>query len=161
MMMARTNALYPTAVLAGLLLSAAHVARAGELIEPTQSLGGAVEQEGRLVVFSEPPGLPATLDGSSLGATPTAIIEVKAGVHHLEVASSKTDVKIDPGQTMQISLYKGSFIRIPVPEQPAVQPPEQRAVPATKAGPAPTTSGEPPSPPALSPIEHKRMFGYY
>jgi hypothetical protein len=161
MMMARVKVLHMSGILAGLMLSVAYVSRAADLIEPTRTLGGTEEPTGQLVVFSEPPGLPAALDGAGLGNTPTAIIEVKGGIHHLQVANSGTDISIQPGKTTQISLFKGSFVKIPVLEQPPLAPPEQLVAPAAIPGSPPATGGGPPSPPALSPILHRDMFGYY
>lgn len=144
----------------GLLLPAGDVPWAADLIEPTRTLDAPGRPEGKLVVSSEPPGAPVSLDGLSLGKTPTSINEVKAGIHHLRVETSETDITIEPGQTMQISLYKGSFIKIPEPEKELAQPPET-AVPSTAGSIPPPARSEEQRPPALSPILHNRMFGYY
>lgn len=144
----------------GSLLPAGDVASAADLIEPTRTLNASGKPEGKLVVFSEPPGLPVTLDGLSLGKTPTSINEVKSGIHHLRVETSETDITIEPSQTMQISLYKGSFIKIPEPEKEFALPPATDVPSTAGSKPSPARSEEQ-RPPALSPIEHRRMFGYY
>jgi hypothetical protein len=89
----------------------------GELIEPTQTLDG--EQQpttGRLTILSEPPGQKITLDGKSLGKTPTFLVEIEAGVHTLRVTDSETDVYVGPGKTLKVSLFKNEFVFIPVKE---------------------------------------------
>jgi hypothetical protein len=129
--------IFPVSLLAFSPLSAS------ELIEPSRSLGG--EQQpttGRLTVLSEPPGLKITLDGDSLGKTPTFMVEVEEGIHTLRVKESETDIYVKPGETLKISLHKGEFILIPVKEKPAEeQPPTQVATekPATGV----TTSRDP------------------
>ena len=95
-----------------------------ELIEPSRSLGG--EQQpttGRLTVLSEPPGLKITLDGDSLGKTPTFMVEVEEGIHTLRVKDSQTDIYIKSGKTLKISLHKNEFILIPVKEKPVEEQP--------------------------------------
>lgn len=143
----------------GLLLPAGGVAWAADLIEPTRTLDASGKPEGKLVVFSEPPGQPVSLDDLNLGKTPTSITEVKPGIHHLRVATSATDITIEPGQTMQISLYKGSFIKISKPEEELAQPPATVAPSTAESKPSPVRPEEP-RPPALSPIDHYHMFGY-
>ena len=88
-----------------------------ELVEPTRTLQGEQETVGRLTVLSEPPGLKITLDGNSLGKTPAFLVEVEAGIHSLRVKGSETDIYIEPGKTLKISLYKEEFILIPVSER--------------------------------------------
>lgn len=111
-----------------------------ELIEPSRSLGG--EQQpttGRLSVLSEPPGLKITLDGDSLGKTPTFMVEVEEGIHTLRVKESETDIYVKPGKTLKISLHKGEFILIPVKEKPVEeQPPTQVATEKPVTGAATT-----------------------
>ena len=144
----------------GSLLPAGDVPWAADLIEPTRTLDGPGKPESKLVVFSEPPGLPVSLDGHSLGKTPTSFYEVKPGSHRLRVETSEIDITLEPGQTMQISLYKGSFVRIPEPEKIPAQPPAKEATPMAESKPSPAPFVEQ-RPPALSPIEHYRLFGYY
>jgi hypothetical protein len=97
-----------------------------EVIEPTRTLGGEEKGPGRLTVLSEPPGLKITLDGNSIGKTPTFLVEVDEGIHTLQVNNSKTQIYIEPGKTLKISLHKDKFIFIPVAEkmldeQPAIE----------------------------------------
>jgi hypothetical protein len=158
--MTRFIAIQVIAVLIAVLLPVGNAPLADELIAPSRELGGAVKSQGQLIVFSEPPGLPAALDGRSLGQTPTAIETVDAGTHKLRVEAKETEIAIEPGQTLAISLFKGDFVRIAKTEEAPVQAPKKEAAPAVESRPAPATSGEY-QPPALSPIEHHRMFGYY
>lgn len=105
-----------------------------ELIEPSRSLGG--EQQpttGRLSVLSEPPGLKITLDGDSLGKTPTFMVEVQEGIHTLRVKESETDIYIKPGKTLKISLHKDEFILIPVKEKQVEEQPMTEAKTETRA----------------------------
>ena len=99
-----------------------------ELIEPSRSFEG--EQQpttGRLTVLSEPPGLKITLDGDSLGKTPTFMVEVEEGIHTLRVKDSQTDIYVKPGETLKISLHKNEFILIPVKEKPVEEQPVTEA----------------------------------
>ena len=105
-----------------------------ELIEPSRSLGG--EQQptaGRLTVLSEPPGLKITLDGDSLGKTPTFMVEVQEGIHTLRVKDSETDIYVKPGKTLKISLHKDEFILIPVKEKQVEEQPMTEAKTETRA----------------------------
>ena len=83
----------------------------GELIAPSRSLQGSGQTAGRLAVASEPPGLDAFLDGSSIGKTPVWLNGVEPGLHKLKVKDSETQIDVLPGKTLQVSLFKGSFIR--------------------------------------------------
>jgi hypothetical protein len=87
-----------------------------ELIEPTQTLKGEQETTGKLTVLSEPPGLKITLDGDSIGKTPVFMVEIDSGIHTLRVKDSETDILVEPGKTVKISLFKNEFILIPVRE---------------------------------------------
>lgn len=158
--MTRFTIIQVIAVLICVLLPAGTPSLADELMAPTRTLEGAAKPEGKLMVFSEPPGLPVALDGQSLGKSPTSIEEVNPGTHKLRVDTKETEIVIEPGQTMAISLFKGYFVKIPKPEEPLALPPKKEVTPPEKLSPSPTTSGEN-QPPALSPIEHYRMFGYY
>jgi len=84
----------------------------GELIAPTQTLRGTKEAQGKLTVVSEPTGLDAFLDGSNIGKTPVWLKDVKPGMHALKVKDSETQIHVLPGKTLQVSLFKGSFIKI-------------------------------------------------
>jgi hypothetical protein len=100
----------------------------GELIEPTHSLEGEQERTtGRLTILSEPPGQKATLDGEALGKTPIFLVEIDAGIHTLRVADSETDVYVEPGKTLKVSLFKDEFVFIPVKEKEVGAQPEMEA----------------------------------
>ena len=88
-----------------------------ELIEPTRTVEGKQEGPGRLTVLSEPPGLEITLDGNNLGKTPVFLVEVDAGTHTLNVQNSKTQIHIQSGKILKISLHRDKFIFIPVAEK--------------------------------------------
>jgi hypothetical protein len=89
----------------------------GELIEPTRTPLSAERNSGRISVVSEPPGLDVFLDNSKIGQTPISSVEVNAGIHKLRVQDSETEIFIKPGRSLQLSLYKGSFIEIPKKEE--------------------------------------------
>ena len=108
-----------------------------DLIEPTRILGGTANPPGSLIVVSEPPALDITLDDSHIGKTPAFVKNVKSGIHRLRVKDSETEIYIEPGETLQISLHKGEFIYIPVAEK---EPVEQQATREKKVTEARTTS---------------------
>ena len=87
---------------------------AAELIEPTRTLNGKSDQPGRLSVFSEPPELEVTMDGTDIGRTPVISKEVEPGIHVIRIKDSETNIIVKPGQPLQYSWFKGSFIVIPV-----------------------------------------------
>jgi hypothetical protein len=89
----------------------------GELIEPTRSLKDAEDLPGRLTVLSEPPGLEVALDGTIIGKTPFWMEEVKPGAHSLRIKGKETEIYVNPGKTLKISLFKGSFIIVPEQEK--------------------------------------------
>ncbi len=96
---------------------------AGEdLIAPTRTLEGREELPGRLTVVSEPPGLKVFLDGAEIGETPVWLNEVKPGSHTLRVQDSKRDVYVEPGKTVTLSYFKGSFIDVPEKKEVAREP---------------------------------------
>lgn len=145
---------------AALLLAAAHALLAADLIEPTRTLDDTGKAEGKLAVFSEPPALPVSLDGVSLGKTPTSLHGVKAGIHQLRVAMSETAIIIEPGQTMIVSLYKGSFIKLPEPAEESATTPETEVTSTHESGPyhAPSNEIELPT---LDPMERLRLLGHF
>ena len=87
---------------------------AAELIAPTHTLEGKNAQSGRLSVFSEPPELEVTLDGTDIGKTPVISKEVGPGTHVIRVKDSEINIIVKPGQPLQYSWFKGSFFVIPV-----------------------------------------------
>ena len=66
---------------------------AGVLIAPTRTLSGKIVQPGKVSVFSEPPGLEVTLDGTEIGKTPLLSKEVEPGTHVIRVE----DLEIERG----------------------------------------------------------------
>ena len=95
-----------------------------ELIEPTRNFGEKTETTSRLTILSEPPGLKVSLDGKGLGKTPAFLLEAKPGVHKLRVKDSETEIYLEPGKTLKISLFKNEFVQIPVEVKTPEQPPE-------------------------------------
>jgi len=92
------------------------------LIAPTRSLEGHQEPLGRMTVVSEPPDIEVFLDGSEIGQTPVWMKEVKPGSHKIRVRRSETDVLVEPGKTVTLSHFKGSFIVVPEEKEAARKP---------------------------------------
>ncbi len=92
-----------------------------ELIEPTRTLQGTSNAPGNLTILSEPPELVATLDDNHIGKTPIFLKNVKSGIHRLRIQKSETEIYVAPGGTLQISLFKGEFIKLPVAEKEPVK----------------------------------------
>jgi len=117
-----------------LLLLIANLSAASDLIEPSRTLKTASNEPGNLDVLSEPPNLDVTLDNTFIGKTPIYLPNVKPGTYQLRVKDSETTIYVQPGTTLQISLFKGEFINIPVKkEEPVVQQPsEEKKVPETR-----------------------------
>jgi hypothetical protein len=44
------------------------------------------------------------------------MVEIDSGIHTLRVKDSETDILVEPGKTVKISLFKNEFILIPVRE---------------------------------------------
>ena len=103
------------------LFLTAPVCLGGELIAPTRTLQGGEEATGIVSVFSEPVGLDAFLDGSNIGKTPVWLKGVKPGLHTLKVKDSQTKIHVQPGETLQVSLFKGSFIKVVKEEEKKVE----------------------------------------
>ena len=133
---------------------------AADRIAPTRTLKGEKGQMGKLAVFSEPPGLDVTLNGDGFGKTPISLDGLKSGTHRLRVKNSETDITIEPGKTLQISLYKDKFILIPATDK---KPPNQPTtvetdLPQSKLPPPPAEEQRPKE---LSPIERYRLLGHF
>jgi len=109
------------------------LARSAELIQPSRTLGEEPQTSGRLTVLSEPPGLNITLNGDSLGKTPIFLVEIDSGIHTLRVKDSETDILVQPGKTVKISLHKDEFILIPVKEKPVAEQPVTEVSTKTRA----------------------------
>ena len=130
------------------------------MIEPSRTLGNAAEPHGRLTVLSEPSGLEVILDGNSMGQTPIFLIEVQPGPHPLTINNLKTTILVEAGKTLQISLYKGKFIEIPVAAtKPAatIKTPKQK--PAKAKPSAPPAEQRPAD--GLTPMERYRLLKHY
>jgi hypothetical protein len=84
----------------------------GELIEPTRTLQEAGERWGKVVVFSEPPELDVSLDGSGVGQTPLWLERVKEGAHSLQVKGLGKEIYVKEGRTLKVGLFKGRFITV-------------------------------------------------
>jgi len=131
-----------------------------ELIQPTRALDSTGEKPGKLSVFSEPPGLEVTLEGTIIGKTPIFFDEVKPGSHRLRVKNSETDITIEPGKTLQIRLYKDKFILIPATDKKPPKQPDTVETNLTKSKPPPPPAEEQ-RPKELSPIERYRLLGHF
>ena len=105
-----------------LLLLMAHLSPASDLIEPSRTLKSAANEPGNLAILSEPPDLNVTLDKTLIGKTPIFLEDVKPGTYQLKVKDSETTIYVEPGKTLQISLFKGQFINIPAKEKEPVKP---------------------------------------
>ncbi len=131
-----------------------------ELIKPTRTLDSTGEKLGKLSVFSEPPGLEVTLEGTIIGKTPIFLDELKPGSHRLRVKNSETDITIDPGKALQISLYKDKFILVPATDKKPPKQPETVETNLTKSKPPPPPA-EDQRPEGLSPMEQYRLHRHY
>ena len=131
-----------------------------ELIKPTRTLDSSGEKPGKLSVFSEPPGLEVALEGKIIGKTPLLLDEMKPGSHRLQVNKSETDITIEPGKTLQISLYKDKFILIQATDKKSPKQPESVETNLTKSK-SPPPPAEEQRPEELSPIERFRLLGHF
>ena len=131
-----------------------------ELIQPTRALDSTGEKLGKLSVFSEPPGLEVALEGTIIGNTPLILDDVKPGSHRLRVKNSETDISIEPGKTLQISLYKDKFVLIPATDKKPPKQSETAGTTPTKSKPPPPPTGDQ-RPKELSPIERYRLLGHF
>jgi hypothetical protein len=86
---------------------------ASDLIEPTRNLSDKSHNEGKLFVFSEPPGLGVKMDGTVIGETPVELQAVEPGIHVIHVKDSEIEIYVNPGKSVKISWFKGAFIKIP------------------------------------------------
>ena len=96
-----------------LLLLINNLAFASDLIEPTRTLSGMGQNLGKLSVFSEPPRLEVKMDGTAIGETPVELQAVEPGVHVIQVEGSGIEIYVEPGKSVKLSWFKGSFIEIP------------------------------------------------
>jgi hypothetical protein len=98
-----------------------------ELIEPTRALKGEEEPAGKLSVFSEPPQLNVTLDGTEIGKTPIISMDIGPGVHVLRIRDSEKSIVVESGKPLDLSWFKGSFIIIPIEKNESQKPQENQA----------------------------------
>jgi len=132
----------------------------GGMIEPTRSLGDAAGPQAKLTVLSEPAGLDVILNGQSMGKTPLFLIDLPPGAHRLKVNNQQTTIRLEAGKTLQISLYRGKFIKIPAaakqsPE--AIKPPAQKSAPPSPSA-LPAEQGPEDG---LTPMERLRLLKHY
>ena len=80
--------------------------------------------------------------------------------HRLRVKNSETDITIEPGKTLQISLYKDKFILIPATDKKPPKQPEAVKTNLIKSKPPPPPAEEQ-RPEELSPNERYRLLGHY
>jgi hypothetical protein len=78
----------------------------------------------------------------------------------LQVKNSETDIVIEPGKTLKISLYKDKFILVPANDKKPPKQPETVETNLTKSKPPPRQAEEQ-SPEELSPIERFRLLGHF
>lgn len=100
-------------------------ALSGDLIEPTRTLQSSEKIPGNISVFSEPPGLDVFLDHSKIGKTPILTLKVTSGPHILLVGDSETDIYVEPGKSLRLSLFKGTFVQVKEPEKDMAQKSEK------------------------------------
>ena len=115
-----------------------------DLIAPTRSLSGAIDEKATLSVSSEPPGLNVTLDGAVIGETPVIEKEIEAGSHVVRIGDSETQIYARAGKPIKLSWFKGTFIEMPIekaddlqqprPEVAEKKPKPQTATPQKKTG---------------------------
>jgi len=85
----------------------------GELIEPSRTVKGHEKANGRLSVFSEPPGLYVLLDDINIGKTPVIAKQVAPGTHVLRVKETEKEITTLPEKSLKMSFFKGSLIELP------------------------------------------------
>jgi hypothetical protein len=95
-----------------------------DLIAPSRSLGGAIDEKATLSVSSEPPGLDVTLDGTVIGETPVIEKEIEPGSHVVRIGDSETQIYARTGKPIQLSWFKGTFIEMPIKKADDRQQPQ-------------------------------------
>ena len=124
-----TKSLVLAAIFSIFLAFGSDLSLSSELIAPTRTLQHTGKPAGKLTILSEPPGLDVFLDGTIIGKTPVWSKKLDWGPHSLRVKSSETTVYVKPNKTVQITVFRGSFIDISKQEKNAVEPtrPEQKS----------------------------------
>jgi hypothetical protein len=113
------------------------------LIEPSRSLDAGQAQTGLLTVTSEPPRLPVTVDGESIGQTPIWRRSLESGEHKIRIGDVESPVVIRPNARTFLSLFKGELLDLtrqmdaPKVAMPRAEPPAQANPPRRRAEPSP------------------------
>jgi hypothetical protein len=133
------------------LFIAVPLAVSGELIQPTRTLQSSEKTPGKISVFSEPPGLDVFLNQSKIGKTPILFMEVKPGTYNLKVKAAETQIYVNPGESLRLSLFKDSFIHVKEQQEETIQKPEKE------------TAGKKPDEPAQKKKEYQPEYdpGYW
>jgi len=109
-----------------------------DLIAPSRSLSGPIDEKAPLSVSSEPPGLGVTLDSTIIGETPVIEKEIEPGSHVVRIGDSETQIYARAGKPTKLSWFKGTFIEMPIKkaddqQQPRPEVAEKKAKPQTEA----------------------------
>ena len=78
----------------------------------------------------------------------------------MRVKNSETDITIEPGKTLRVSLYKDKFIRLPATDKYPPKQPETVETNLCKSKP-PSHPSEELRPKESSPIERYRLLGHF
>ena len=120
------------------LLFGASSVWSADLLAPTRSLSGSIDEKATLSVSSEPPGLGVTLDGTLIGKTPVIEKEIEPGSHVVRIADSEAQIYASSGKSIKLSWFKGTFIEMPIKktddrQQPQAQVAEKKPKPKAEA----------------------------
>lgn len=110
------------------LLFTYSAAWSADLIAPSRSLSGSIDEKSSLTVSSEPPGLGVTLDGTVIGETPVIEKEIEPGTHVVRIGDSETQIYARPGKPVRLSWFKGAFIEVPIETAQDRQQPQAEVV---------------------------------
>ena len=77
----------------------------------------------RVSVFSEPPQLDVTLDGTRIGKTPVISRDTEPGIHVLRIRDSEKEIIVESGKPFHLSWHRGSFIVVPIEKNKNMKPP--------------------------------------
>ena len=120
------------------LLLASSTVWSADLIAPSRSLSGSIDEKATLSVSSEPPGLGVTLDSTSIGKTPVIEKEIEPGSHVVRIADSEAQIYASSGKSIKLSWFKGTFIEMPIRktddrQQPQAEVAERKPKPKAAA----------------------------
>jgi hypothetical protein len=121
----RTKTIIGFLIFAIVLLYGSSAVWSADLIAPSRSLGGSIDEKATLSVSSEPPGLSVTLDGTVIGKTPVIEEEIEPGSHVVRIADSEAQIYASSGKSIKLSWFKGTFIEMPIKkadDRPQPQP---------------------------------------